>query len=198
VSPVSIVQFEAEPTRVTPGQPAKLRWRIDRPNDATKVAIEPGLGPVESIGERSVSPTADTTYILRMTAADGSTQEREVHVAVEQLPTINVFTTPRPAIDFGEEARLTWSVSNAAEIEIRTADGVRLLASRDRFEGTLSDLPPRPTTYILEARSPSGQSIKKDLNVDVRLGTPTPVPQPTQTPIPPTPPSSATAVPGNP
>ncbi len=178
VSAVSIVQFEAEPTKVAPGQPVKLRWRIERPNEATKLVIEggPGLGPVEGIGERSVSPTVDTTYTLRMTAADGSTQERQVQVSVEVLPTINTFTSPRPTIAFGEEARLTWSVSNATQVEIRTADGTTLLRS-DRPEGTMVDFPPQPTTYILEARSASGRSVTKDFSVDVKPpGQPTPPP----------------------
>jgi hypothetical protein len=188
VSPVSIVQFEAEPTSLAPGQPAKLRWRIERPNDATKVELDP-LGPVEGMGERSVSPTADTTYTLRMTAPDGTVQERQVQVAVQQLPVINVFTAPRPSIGFGEEARLTWSVSNAARIEIRTADGLPLL-STDKPEGTLVDVPPAATTYIIEAYSASGKSVKKDFNVDVR---PPGQPAPSETAAP----SSATgAAPG--
>jgi pSer/pThr/pTyr-binding forkhead associated (FHA) protein len=190
VSPVSIVQFEAEPTSITPGQPAKLRWRIERANDATKVVLEPGLGPVEGVGERSVSPTVDTTYLLRMTAADGTTQEREVQITVEKLPTINVFTAPRPSIGFGEEARLTWSVADATRIEIRTADGIPLL-STDKPEGTLVDFPPTATTYIIEARSASGKSVKKDVSIDVR-----PPGQPTPAPAPPPADPAAPAAPG--
>src|SRR6185312_8018157 len=110
-----------------PGQQAKLRWRVEGANDNTRVTLEPGIGPVEGTGDRSVAPAADTTYVLRVVAADGTTQERQQAVAVEQLPSILVFTAPRTSIVFGEELRLTWSVTNAAQIEIRTADGLVLV-----------------------------------------------------------------------
>jgi hypothetical protein len=178
VSPVTIAQFDADPPTVAAGQPARLRWRVEGANSATRIVLEPGLGTVADVGELTVTPNADTTFILRVTAADGSVQERDKQVAVELLPAINVFTAARSAITLGEEARLTWSVSNADEIEIRSADGL-FRVTRRQPEGFVNDLPAEATTYILEARSAAGKSVKKDVTVDVRLpGQPTPAPEP--------------------
>jgi hypothetical protein len=103
------------------------------------------------------------------------------------LPAINVFTAARSAITLGEEARLTWSVSNAEEIEIRSADGL-FRVTRRQPEGFVNDLPAEATTYILEARSAAGKSVKKDVTVDVRLpGQPTPAPEPPPAAPPPAP-----------
>src|SRR5690242_17621802 len=51
--------FTAEPTTITSGQPASLRWSV---NNATDVEIDNSIGQVSPNGRRAVYPTATTTY----------------------------------------------------------------------------------------------------------------------------------------
>ena len=61
--PPRIVQFEATPAAVKPGQPVLLVWHVENPAGVT---IEPGIGAVTPRGSRQVVPSATTTYTLTM------------------------------------------------------------------------------------------------------------------------------------
>jgi peptidoglycan-associated lipoprotein len=59
----------ASPTAVAPGQQVTLNWRT---TDATDVSID-GIGPVETAGIKSVTPTQSTDYHLVARGPGGST-----------------------------------------------------------------------------------------------------------------------------
>ena len=59
----------ASPSAVAPGQQVTLNWRT---TDATDVSID-GIGPVETAGTKSVSPTQSTDYHLVARGPGGST-----------------------------------------------------------------------------------------------------------------------------
>jgi peptidoglycan-associated lipoprotein len=59
----------ASPSAVAPGQQVSLTWRT---NNATDVSID-GIGPVETAGIKSVTPTASTDYHLVARGPGGST-----------------------------------------------------------------------------------------------------------------------------
>src|SRR5205809_2070398 len=59
-----IAQFTAEPDTIERGQSSTLRWSV---SDATNVTIDPGLGSVQSNGNRQVFPSNTTTYTLTAT-----------------------------------------------------------------------------------------------------------------------------------
>ena len=65
----TVSQFTAEPSSIERGQAATLRWSV---NDATSVTIEPGLGTVQSNGNRQVFPSNTTTYRLTATGPGGN------------------------------------------------------------------------------------------------------------------------------
>ena len=77
--------FTAEPTTISSGQPASLRWSV---NDATNVQIDNGIGQVSPNGRRAVYPTSTTTYHMTATGPGGST---------DADATITVSTPPPPA-----------------------------------------------------------------------------------------------------
>jgi peptidoglycan-associated lipoprotein len=77
--------FTAEPTTISSGQPASLRWSV---TDATNVQIDNGVGQVSPNGRRAVYPTATTTYRMTATGPGGSTDAEA---------TITVSTPPTPA-----------------------------------------------------------------------------------------------------
>jgi peptidoglycan-associated lipoprotein len=66
----TISYFSAEPTTVTSGQPASLRWSV---TDATSVEIDNNVGSISPSGRRAVYPTATTTYTLTATSSAGTT-----------------------------------------------------------------------------------------------------------------------------
>jgi peptidoglycan-associated lipoprotein len=80
----TISYFTAEPTTITSGQPASLRWSVD---DATDVQIDNGIGSVSPNGRRAVYPTGTTTYHMTATGPGGS---------AEAFATVTV-STPPPA-----------------------------------------------------------------------------------------------------
>src|SRR5712692_941474 len=191
VTPILITQFETDPATVSSGQPSKLRWRIDGANDTTVVSIDPSVGRVEPVGERAVSPTETTEYVLKVQGAGGTQVERRASITVKApLPVISIFTSARPVVTIGDEVRLTWSVLNADSVEIRTGDNF-LIVKTTQIEGSVQDFPVAPTTYIVQASNQSGK-VTKDFSVDVKPpGAPTPAPA---TPAPAVP--TAAAAPG--
>jgi myosin heavy subunit len=57
----SIHSFATTRPKISAGQNSTLSWRV---SNATRVRIEPDIGPVGALGSRIVSPTKTTTYIL--------------------------------------------------------------------------------------------------------------------------------------
>jgi peptidoglycan-associated lipoprotein len=77
--------FTAEPTTISSGQPASLRWSV---NDAANVQIDNGIGQVSPNGRRAVYPTSTTTYHMTATGPGGS---------ADAEATITVSAPPPPA-----------------------------------------------------------------------------------------------------
>ncbi|MBV9033730.1 MAG: OmpA family protein [Acidobacteriaceae bacterium] len=77
--------FTAEPTTISSGQPASLRWSV---TDATNVQIDNGIGQVSPNGRRAVYPTSTTDYHLTATGPGGS---------ADATATITVSAPPPPA-----------------------------------------------------------------------------------------------------
>jgi len=74
--------FTAEPTTISSGEPASLRWSV---TDANNVQIDNGIGQVSPNGRRAIYPTATTTY--HMTASGpGGTAEADATVTVSTPP----------------------------------------------------------------------------------------------------------------
>jgi peptidoglycan-associated lipoprotein len=82
--PAAVGQFTVEPASIERGQAATVRWSV---TDATAVTIEPGLGTVQSNGNRQVFPSNTTTYRLTATGAGGN---------ASATATVNVTVPPPP------------------------------------------------------------------------------------------------------
>lgn len=57
----SIHSFTTTRPKISPGQNSTLSWRV---SNATRVRIEPDIGPVGALGSRTISPSKTTTYTL--------------------------------------------------------------------------------------------------------------------------------------
>src|SRR6516162_7806725 len=64
-----IVRFDAAPAAIDPGQPVTLRWEV---LNAFSLSIAPGIGAVATRGNRTLAPSATTTYTLTVTGSGGS------------------------------------------------------------------------------------------------------------------------------
>lgn len=78
----AISAFSASPAQVQPGQATMLSWTVQ---GASSLSISPGVGPVDGLTSRSVSPTTTTTYVLTATNASGSATASTT-VAVQPPP----------------------------------------------------------------------------------------------------------------
>ncbi|MCX6674717.1 MAG: PKD domain-containing protein [Methanothrix sp.] len=70
--PPSIFNFSANPEVINAGQSTTLFWGTSK---ATSVFIEPGVGKVSKNGQKKVTPTKTTVYILTGVNEDGNTTE---------------------------------------------------------------------------------------------------------------------------
>jgi peptidoglycan-associated lipoprotein len=104
--------LSANPNTVDPGQPTTLTWQT---TGATDVSID-GIGPVDPIGSRPVTPTESTTYHLIAKGA-GGTQDATARVTVNAAP------APAPA-----------SASNATEEELFSQSVKDIYFDYDKYE----------------------------------------------------------------
>lgn len=93
-----IEAFSATPATIKAGESAKLSWVV---GGADMTSINNGIGAVAKTGERTVSPTQTTTYVLTAVNRDGQT-EKSVTVTVESTtgggdPDGNTDPTPTPS-----------------------------------------------------------------------------------------------------
>jgi len=79
-----INSFTVEPSTIEKGQVATLRWSV---SNATDMAIDQGIGAVQSEGSRQVSPSSTTTYTLSVHGPGG---------ADSKTATLSVTTPPPP------------------------------------------------------------------------------------------------------
>jgi hypothetical protein len=77
--PARIIQFEARPASIQPGQSVTLIWATENPSGLT---IAPELGRVAPRGNRTLTPKATTTYTMSLTGPAGDTVTATVTVNV--------------------------------------------------------------------------------------------------------------------
>lgn len=158
IQPPNIQYFNAEPQRISVGGSSILSWGT---SNAGVVEIA-GIGGVLSSGERGVSPVVTTTYTLIAENEEGNRVEREVTVEVIKIepPSIHYFAAEPSVIEKGGYSTLSWSTSNAEEVEITGIGEVSLSGERNvRPEVT--------TTYTLIAKNEEGNSVERDVTVGV-------------------------------
>jgi len=92
-APTPTATLTATPTVISAGDPVQLTWRT---TDATSVTID-GLGDVPSVGVRTVTPAASTTYHL-VARGEGGSADASARVTVNSAPAVET-----PATSMTEE-----------------------------------------------------------------------------------------------
>jgi hypothetical protein len=170
-------QLSALSQTITPGRSAVLSRRTQ---GTTSVTIEPGIGPVEPVGARAVTPRKTTTYTL--VASNGSTSvSKQLIVTVARSSMHGAdkpSSLPQPAgqqqtsrtaptvllmangqqdsatIEEGEQLRLQWNVPGATSVVIQPMVG-RVQPSGSSTGNLSSD-----TTFTLTAIGQGGTTVK--------------------------------------
>jgi hypothetical protein len=132
--PAVVRQWQTEPATVAAGESAILRWEV---LNAYSLIIEPEIGTVATRGTRRVSPAVTTTYTLKATGANGTT-EREVTVTVEGTSAFTPPTGPSSAsgplpIPRLADGKPDLSGLYIAERNLRLAGNVTLVPGAERF-----------------------------------------------------------------
>jgi peptidoglycan-associated lipoprotein len=82
--PLPTITLSLSPAAINKGQSSTLSWRT---TDATEVTIDGGIGTVEAMGSRTLSPAVSTTYRARATGPGGAADaEARITVSEEVAP----------------------------------------------------------------------------------------------------------------
>ncbi len=157
-----IVQFNAIPATIAPGQSSTLTWVVE---NAFSVAITPGIGNVDKTsGSVTVSPTQTTTYTLTANGPTGLvTATQTVTVSGTGNPQIIRFEASPLNIQPGQSSTLSWTTSGASSVSI---SGIGNVAPN----GSTQVSPAQTTTYTLTATGTDGRSVTAPVTVTVAPG----------------------------
>lgn len=147
---VRILFFSATPMTVVAGQSTTLSWQTE---NAEEVEIS-GIGAVAQSGSSTVTPTANTTYVITARnrfSSTSSTAQIAIQVIPAPMPRIVRFNAAPAEIVNGENASLVWQVENATDVSISTVGEVALT-------GSTTVTPTVNTTYVITARNASGEA----------------------------------------
>jgi hypothetical protein len=172
-----INSFTADLTSIIYGEDSTLSWNVA---GATIVTIDPEIGSVNPTENRTVSPTATTTYTL--TASNDAGIDTKT-VTIEVLPAINSFTASPKFIYYGGgKSTLSWDVSGANTVTIDQGVGIvtPTTGSSDVYLYTSTST---SRTYTLVATNDAGSSTAT-VTVTAYEGLPPIIPIPPLEPIP--------------
>ena len=91
-APAPTAQLTATPTVISAGDQVQLTWRT---TDATSISID-GIGDVPSVGVKTVTPTASTSYHL-VARGEGGSADASASVTVNAPPAVQVPTNTMSA-----------------------------------------------------------------------------------------------------
>jgi OmpA family/K319L-like, PKD domain len=157
-----IVRFSADPLSVVSGSTSTLVWQVE---NATTVSISPGIGTVDLVGTRDVTPTQATTYTLTATNSFGTvTATASVTVTAPPPPpnpVITSFTASPPSSSTpGSPVVLTCLAQNATSVSITGVGAVNA-------SGSVTVNPQTTTAYQCVATNSTGGQASQSLTVPV-------------------------------
>jgi len=161
IAPVN-AQLQAQSANLSCGQATDIAWKSTNAADASIA----GIGHVPDHGDRSVTPTHDTTYVLTAKGPGGETTQ-SVTVHVDAMPTATVALS-QPEIRYHkigdkvveqDSATLNWSASNANSAMVEPFDSTAMNGSRtvtaDPRQSRIGPISEN-RTYTITATNPCG------------------------------------------
>ena len=164
------VAFESDPNSIKKGNSATLAWEV---KNATRVAINQGIGDVSDRDSQTVTPAADTVYVMTVFGTHEQKVTCTTSVLVTEpetstpLPTCELTATPSSFSHSGGNTILSWSTMNADTVSLNQGIGeVSTSGSRNQAVST-------SVTYQLTATNETG-SVDCSASVTV-ANTPAPI-----------------------
>ena len=161
----AVSQFTAEPTSIQRGQSSTLRWEVS--GNVTSVSIDQGIGTVTATGNRRVSPSDSTTWVLTATGPGGSTTASA---------TVNVSAPPPPPPPPPPAAQATLPDRIASEVQdaffdydktdIRSDARDALTRNATALKAILSDFP--GASIVIEGHADERGSAEYNLGLGDR------------------------------
>lgn len=183
-TPSPTMSFTANTTNIKAGECVVFNWSVQ---GSQAVFFYP-LGanwpeyPVAAAGSATECPTTTTTYELRASFSDGTSELRQITIFVQPnpaLPTIVRFTVDPPGqAALGQNVRIIWQVEGELSNVQLQRDGTVLWDGAPN-SGSFSDIPPNPgmVSYKLIATGPGGSSNAQHNITVVDTTPPTPAPE---------------------
>jgi len=169
-----IGNFSSSPSTINSGDTQTLMWNV---TGANSVSIDNGIGQVDVVGTRVISPASSTTYILTATNSSGTITSSAVTTVNTVAPSTD--RTPPVIAEFSStlnsdgSSTLVWNVIGADTVSIDQNIGI-IDAS-----GTKLVAPATGTIYTLSADYAIGNwaneigTVKKSVTVPAQItGTP--------------------------
>jgi uncharacterized repeat protein (TIGR01451 family) len=145
--------FTATPNALVVGQSATLAWQT---SNATRVAINNGIGDVVADGSMSIAPIANTVYRLTVFGTQNRSVNCEVPVTVSEdpVPVCEFFTaSPNNLAAGGGNVNLSWKVLRATNVSISPTIG------SVSAEGNRSINVTGSTNFVLTASDADGDQV---------------------------------------
>lgn len=168
--------FTVTPNSIVRGNSSELVWKT---SNATRVAINNGIGEVEATGKLSVKPLATTEYVMTVFGANNKKATCKQTLTVTEPPVVKVpmcltFNATPFALPFGGgQSEIKWTTENATKVVISGIGEVTVNGSKTV---NISET----TTYTLIA-SDSKKKHSCFVTIDVEPELPPPTPPPTCT-----------------
>ena len=149
-----IREFGNSPSTINAGGTSVLFWDV---TGANSVSIDQGIGQVDTVGIKVVSPAASTTYTITANNNIGTVTKSAVTTVgsavlppVGTPPVITQFSSNPSTIDSGATSVLFWNVTGATSVSID--QGVGQVA----FVGFKTVSPAISTAYTISATNSIG------------------------------------------
>jgi len=191
--PAKIKSFEAEPTRIHPGDPVQLSWEA---SSYIQAIIDPGNN-VLSAFQRTMTMTFDhsVTVTFRAIGEDKKAAEKKVNITVvpkdQCIAEIETFALKSKEVYIGDSAHLRWKTHYAKTVHL-SADSIAF--SKDVNLNGTQDIPvDGPTVFTLTVTDSAGLVTSRQVTVK-----PVPKPIPPDPTVTPNTGGGTTVIPPNP
>ncbi len=174
---VSIRNFSAASSQISLGDSTTLSWDIQDGTSFTLTATDSsGTTPVDTtnltfVDSVMVSPTETTTYELVALGDMGDMDTLSLTVVVTSAPTIDTFVASPDTIStmLGESSTLSWTTSNATQIELLDIDAGMPVPFTNLGHGAGEAVvqPSTTTSYMLLVGNAVGQTTTQIVTVTV-------------------------------
>lgn len=140
------IDFAANPATINEGESTTLNWTT---KNATKLAINNGVGVVTGTSYGPVTPLTSTIYVLTVFGADNKKVTCEAPVTVipkttTLAPTCDSLTATPATINEGDSSVLAWTTTNATTV---TLNGTAVAV-----DGNRTVTPAATKTYTIVAK----------------------------------------------